>query len=212
MNYISQLLKRCIYLFVLIVCNKVTKIVIVQFKRYGNYFYSCFIKTSLKKLDDGFLLEYPVILKGGKYIEIGKNFSSRSRLRIEAWDVFIGTHYCPRIIIGNNVIINFDCHIGAINLIQIGDNVLIGSRVLITDHSHGEISTQYLSEPPSKRPLYSKGAVIIEDNVWIGEGVVILANVRIGRNSIIGANSVVNKNIPANCVIGGIPSKIIKQL
>ena len=58
----------------------------------------------------------------------------------------------------------------------------------------------------------SKGPVIIEDNVWIGEGVVILPNVRIGKSAIIGANSVVNADVPANAVIGGIPAKIIRQL
>lgn len=45
------------------------------------------------------------------------------------------------------------------------------------------------------RPLFSKGEVIIEDNVWIGEGVAVMPNVTIGKNSIIGANSVVTKSI-----------------
>ena len=43
-------------------------------------------------------------------------------------------------------------------------------------------------KPPSKRKLTSKGAIIIEDNVWIGDKVTILSGVTIGVNSIIGAN------------------------
>jgi len=67
-----------------------------------------------------------------------------------------------------------------------------------------------LSIPPKNRTLYSSGPVIIEDCVWIGDKVTILPNVRIGKNTIIGANSVVVKDIPGNCVAGGIPAKVIK--
>ena len=54
--------------------------------------------------------------------------------------------------------------------------------------------------------------MIIEDNVWIGEGVVIMPNVRIGRNAIVGANAVVTKDVPADCVVGGIPARVIRFL
>ena len=53
---------------------------------------------------------------------------------------------------------------------------------------------------------------MIEDNVWIGDKVTILANVKIGHNSIIGANSVVTKDIPPYTVVGGIPAKVIQKL
>ena len=60
--------------------------------------------------------------------------------------------------------------------------------------------------------LGSAGAVVIEDNVFIGMNTVILKGVHIGKNVIIGANSVVNKNIPDNCVAAGNPVKIIMTL
>ncbi|MNY78908.1 Galactoside O-acetyltransferase [compost metagenome] len=66
--------------------------------------------------------------------------------------------------------------------------------------------------PPAKRRLYSKGPVIIEDNVWLGEGVVVLPGVTIGENSIVGANAVVTKSIPKNCVAGGNPARIIREI
>ena len=65
---------------------------------------------------------------------------------------------------------------------------------------------------PLERPLISKGAVVIENNVWVGEGVVIMPGITIGENSIIGANSVVTKDVPKNTVVGGVPAKILKQL
>ena len=126
-------------------------------------------------------------MHGSKYIAIGDNFVALSGLWISAYDNYEGMQYNPQITIGNNVSLNFNCHIGCINKVSIGDNVLIASKVYITDHFHGEIENTLVM--PTKRPLVSKGPVIIEENVWIGESVVILPNITIGKNSIIGANS-----------------------
>ena len=109
-----------------------------------------------------------------KYIEIGDNFSAKERFRIEAWDKFHDQLFSPNIKIGNNVIFNTDIHIGCINSIVIGDNCLFASRIYITDHDHGDTTAQILNTAPSLRPLQTKGPVIIEDNVWIGEGVAIV--------------------------------------
>jgi serine O-acetyltransferase len=55
-------------------------------------------------------------------------------------------------------------------------------------------------------------APIIGDNVKIGAGAKIIGNVKIGDNVIIGANAVVTKDIPENCVVGGVPAKIIRKI
>ena len=160
----------------------------------------------------GSSLPAPCIIKNAQYISIGKNFHSLYNLRIEAWDSYAGQQFSPEIIIGDNVIMNTDCHIGCINKIVIGNNVLMASRIFISDHSHGEVNTAALSLPPVSRPLYTKGPVVIEDNVWIGEGVCIMPGVTVGENAIIGANSVVTKNVPANAVMAGNPARIIRAL
>ena len=56
-----------------------------------------------------------------------------------------------------------------------------------------------------------KGDVIIGNNCWIGANVFIKESVVIGNNCVIGANSLVNKNIPDNCIVGGVPLRIIKK-
>ncbi len=167
---------------------------------------------NLKHLGENSKFPKSPIIKNPQYISIGNNFSSLQNLRIEAWDNYEGELFKPEIIIGDNVCMNTDVHIGAINKVVIGNNVLFASRIYISDHSHGEITKEALTLPPSVRSLKSKGPVTIGDNVWIGEGVAILPGVTIGENCIIGANSVVTKSIPANCVVAGNPARVLKTL
>jgi acetyltransferase-like isoleucine patch superfamily enzyme len=88
----------------------------------------------------------------------------------------------------------------------------MGRKVFITDNSHGSFTREQLDIRPNYRPLISKGPVIIEENVWIGEMVCIMPGVTIGRGSIIGANAVVTKSIPPYSIAAGVPAKVIKQL
>ncbi|MFT3825799.1 MAG: DapH/DapD/GlmU-related protein [Chitinophagaceae bacterium] len=154
----------------------------------------------------------PYIVKNPQYISIGNNFNAMYNLRLEAWDAYGDDKFTPEIIIGDNVCLNTDVHIGCIDRIVIGNNVLMASRIFIADSSHGMITKEALALPPIQRPLFSKGPVIIGNNVWIGEGVCILHGVTIGDNAIIGANAVVTKDIPENAVVAGNPAKIIKLL
>lgn len=176
-----------------------------------NLMYSGYIKRQFKRVGRNFKVESPICIYGSKYIQIGDNFISGARLRIEAYDKFINDFYNPQIIIGDNVNINFDCHIGCIENIQIGNGVLIAGKVLIIDHFHGNSTLESNKLPPIERPLISKGKISIGDNVWIGEGCVIMPGVKIGANCVIGANSVVTKDFEANCIIGGNPAKLIKH-
>ncbi|WP_303642797.1 DapH/DapD/GlmU-related protein, partial [uncultured Duncaniella sp.] len=66
--------------------------------------------------------------------------------------------------------------------------------------------------PPASRPLWSKGKVIIEDSVWIGDKATILPNVTLGKGCIIGANSVVTKDIPPYAIACGNPAKVIRYI
>lgn len=157
---------------------------------------------------------YPPVrsLKGAKYISIGNNVSIGKNVTLTAWDSYEGVHFSPQIIIGNNSSIGDDSHITAVNKIVIGNNVRSGKKILITDNSHGASERKLLDIAPNKRPLYSKGPVIIEDNVWIGEKSSIMPGVHIGYGSIIAANSVVTKDVPSYCVVAGSPAKIVKNM
>ncbi|MEO6524909.1 MAG: acyltransferase [Mucilaginibacter sp.] len=174
--------------------------------------FSGYIKRQFNSVGENFLIMSPINLHGGQYIEIGDNFGAGARLRIEAYDHFLNDQYSPKITIGNNVTINFDCHIGCINHIRIGNGVLIASKVLIIDHFHGEIIPEALKQQPLQRTLSSKGGIIIGDNVWIGESCAIMPGVKLGENCIVGSNSVVTKSFGANCIVAGNPARLIKHL
>lgn len=90
--------------------------------------------------------------------------------------------------------------------VTFGDNVLIGPNCSF-----------YTAEHPMDFETRNKGLefakpIKIGDNVWIGGSVTILSGVTIGNNVVIGAGAVVTKDIPDNCVIAGVPAKIIKWL
>lgn len=176
-----------------------------------NHIYSAYYANILKlSSKDNFCIEYPIQnIVGKSYIKIGRNFYSKSGLRLEAIDF---AHSSPQLNIGNDVQLNNNVHIGCSNSIYISDGVLIASNVFITDHSHGELNIEELGILPKDRAIFSKGPVCICKNVWIGEHVSILPNVTIGDNSIIGANSVVTRSFPANVVIAGNPAKIIRKI
>jgi acetyltransferase-like isoleucine patch superfamily enzyme len=177
-----------------------------------NILYTAWLSREFKRISKFSIILYPIDLVGGKYISIGDSCTIGKRTVLSAWDKYASDTFNPQIIIGNNVAIGDDSHITAINRIEIGDFVLTGKKITITDNAHGKSNFKLLSLPPAVRPLYSEGPVIIEDRVWIGDKVTILPNVRIGKNAIIGANAVVTRDIPANCVAGGIPAKVIKTL
>ena len=174
--------------------------------------YSSWISVNFKNFGKNSLIYPNCDLVGGKYISIGENCRISSGSVLTAWDEHNNKQFTPKIKIGNSVYIGSDCHISSINKIIIGDNVLTGKKVTIVDNSHGQTILSSLSIPPAYRQLFSNGPIQIDEGVWIGDKVTILSNVHIGKNSIIGANSVVTKDVPENCIVGGIPAKIIIKL
>lgn len=145
-----------------------------------------------------------------EHMQIGSGTSFGRMAVLTAWDNQDGRKYTPEIRIGEKCNFGDFIHITAINKISIGDNVLTGRWVTITDNSHGDTQLESLKTAPIKREWVSKGPVIIGNNVWIGDKATILPGVTIGDGAVIGANSVVTSDIPPYCVAGGNPAKIIK--
>lgn len=150
------------------------------------------------------------LIVGEQYIFLGDDVTVGKQVQLTAWDRFGGQRFTPVIRIGDGCSIGDGAHITAVNRIELGKNVLTGKYVLITDNSHGEADPSILETAPDKRPMVSKGPVIIEDNVWIGEKASILPGVRIGRGAIIGTGAVVTRDVPAGHLALGVPAQITK--
>lgn len=150
-------------------------------------------------------------LIGEQYMYIGEGFTALSGMIMQCYDSYLsGQQFLPKLTIGKNAYFGPNCHIGCINEIIIGDNLLAADHVYISDHQHGDLSVSEINIPYIDRALYSKGRILIGDNVWLGQNVVILPNVTIGNNVTVGAGAVVTKDIPDNCIVAGIPAKIIR--
>lgn len=103
------------------------------------------------------------------------------------------------------------------NKLKIGNYVSIASDVTFImggNHFYNRISTYpfefMLNNNIPEVDAFSKGDIIIEDDVWIANKSIILSGVTIGRGAIVGAGSVITKNIPPYAIVAGNPAKIIK--
>ncbi len=166
---------------------------------------------SLHSLGNGSYVGANFQLRGPEYMDIGKDFYAGVGLTLQAWDSYAGELYHPKLVIGDRVMLTDYVQISCAKAVYIGNNVLVGQSVYISDNGHGDTCPETLKLPPAERKLHIKGPVIIEDNVWIGRCATILSGVHIGKGAVIAAGAVVTKDVPPYAVVGGMPAKIIKS-
>lgn len=114
------------------------------------------------------------------------------------------TDFGKNIKIGKGVFINSCCCFQDQGGIEIGDNALIGHRVVFATLNH--------DTDPSNRGILHHKPIKLGKNVWIGSGAIILAGVNIGDGAIIAAGSVVSKDVAPNTIVAGVPAKFIKNI
>lgn len=156
------------------------------------------------------IIRFPIDVRGKKYMKLGKGFTTGFGCRVEAFP----QNKEVTLTIGDNFQMNDYVHITAAKDVRIGNNVLLASKIYISDCTHGSYAgNEQDSHPdavPAERPL-SYAPVVIEDNVWLGEFVSVLPGVTIGKGTIVGANSVVSRNLPPYVIAVGSPAKPIKK-
>jgi acetyltransferase-like isoleucine patch superfamily enzyme len=150
---------------------------------------------------------------GGRHISFGRGIYAERNLWLEAVTYYKSQRFHPTITLGDCVCFSDGVHISSIASITIGSQVLMGSRIYISDHNHGIYKGGTQSRPeqaPSDRILGGGGPVTVGDNVWIGDNAVIIGPATIGNGAIIGANSVVRGAVQSNSIVAGMPAKLIK--
>lgn len=172
------------------------------------------ISVILSKLIDRRLryFNFPIIIKGRKYIDFGENLTAGYYCRFEVYPN--DNDKRKRIIFGKNIQVNDFVHISSIDKVEIGDGCLMASHIYISDNSHGRYDGGDLDSSPLTPPdhrEYITAPVKIGRNCWIGEGVIIMPGVTIGDGCIIGAHSIVKNDIPEASIAVGAPAKIVKR-
>jgi serine acetyltransferase len=102
--------------------------------------------------------------------------------------------------------INRHTMIDAHEHIEVGRNCMIGPNCYITDADHGIVAgTAVQGQPMNSAP------VVIEDDVWLGAGVKVLAGVRLGRGAVVGAGAVVTRDVPEDTIAVGVPAAALRR-
>lgn len=159
---------------------------------------------------DGSTIGIPIRISGAHVINIGCHTVFNDGVILTAWPE-LNEHKETCIRIGDDCIIGAYNHITCFDSITIGDGCLFGKWVTITDNSHGMTDMDSLMIPPAKRPIVSKGPVVIGNNVWIGDKATVLPGVNIGEGAVVAANAVVTKDVPPYCVVAGNPARIVRD-
>src|SRR3989344_188442 len=111
------------------------------------------------------------------------------------------------IFLGENVFINQQCIIAADEKITIGDNVNIGFRCMLLTSNY-----ELYPNPISNRRTRYYEPIIIEKNVWLGAGAIILPGIKVGEGSVVAAGAVVTKDVPPYTLVGEVPARIIRKM
>lgn len=170
-------------------------------------YFKHFVKPAFEKIGRGCYAIKPwhlelfgAPIKGGEFI----NFISApdKKIRLTVW---ADNPESKGIELGDYVLVCPGVRISAATEIKIGKNCMLASGVYITDADWHEIYDR-------SKSIGKTSPVIIGDNVWLGDSVIVCKGVNIGKNSIIGAGSVVVSDIPENVIAAGNPARVIKEL
>jgi acetyltransferase-like isoleucine patch superfamily enzyme len=153
-------------------------------------------------------------LRGVEKLQIGPRLAVGDACWIEAVTKYAGITHSPILSIGSDVSLSDWVHISCACKVYIGNGCLLGSKIYIGDHTHGDTYYNELTHhmPPAKRPLTQLDPIYVGDNCWIGDGAIILGGTRLAAGSIVGANSVVHLDIDRAAVVAGVPARILRYL
>ena len=178
-----------------------------------NIMRALFVEHLFRKCGKGLRVDKGVNIIGANNIILGNDCFLGRNCSLQTWEKYNGnlTGFKPQLIIGDSVSFMPNCQISCMDKVIIGNGVLFGDNVFITDNYHGDVrNIQERNIPPLMRSLYSKGSVKIGNNVWIGRNVCIMPGVKIGDGAIIGANAVVTKDVIPMDVVCGVPAQSIQ--
>lgn len=110
------------------------------------------------------------------------------------------------------IAIGDDCSIGGQSTLSASGGIRLGRYVMVAGQCYiggGRYHTERSGVPMMKQGIYSRGPVVVEDDVWVGAGARLLDGVTVGEGAVIGAGAVVSKDIPPYAIAAGVPAKLV---
>lgn len=176
--------------------------------RLRNKLFTTLVRGAFHGFGPGSVIQLPATLWGEAHISLGR----RVQVGPASWLLALRppeTGGDAVIRLGDGCSLAGGVTITAVKRVTLGDKVLIGRNVHISDHGHRFDDTEV---PIVDQGVTDPAPVEIGDGTWIGQGVVVCPGVRIGRHCVIGANSVVRSNIPDYAVAAGAPARVLRSL
>lgn len=162
--------------------------------------FSRWVAGSFRRFGSDTLIQLPFKVNGAERIGIG----SGVHIGAGSWFHAVGSPGCLEI--GDGCTMSGMDVLSATESVRLGRSVLLGRNVYIADHNHGRSDPGI---PIKEQQLEDIAPVSIEDGAWLGQNVVVLSGVTVGRNAVIGANSVVTDDVPAQSLAVGAPAHIV---
>lgn len=134
------------------------------------------------------------------YISIGNN----TLLRSVMVPVELATGVGARLVIGEDVTINYGVSFGCMGQITVGNRCQFGPYAMIIDSQFHDVHDR--SRRPAARP------VTLESDVWVGSRACIMPGVTIGRGAVVGTGAVVTRDVEPFTVVAGVPAKEVQKL
>jgi acetyltransferase-like isoleucine patch superfamily enzyme len=126
------------------------------------------------------------------------------RVTIEQQVFVKATSDSAKVVLGREVFVGFNTEIDASESVRVGNMVLIAPGCFITDHNHRRVAGQYIANQGC-----DVAPVVLEDDVWLGAGVVVLPGVTIGAGAVVAAGAVVNRSVEPMAIVAGVPARPI---
>jgi acetyltransferase-like isoleucine patch superfamily enzyme len=123
-------------------------------------------------------------------------------------DVIIQTGQGGSVTIGEGTHIQPRCQFSAYKgSIRIGAGAHIAPNCAFYPYDHGTAAGKLIG----KQPLQTRGGIVVEEDAWLGFGVIVLDGVRVGRGAVVGAGAVVTRDIPDGAIAMGVPARVVRM-
>lgn len=138
----------------------------------------------------------PLLLQGVDRISVGDEVI----IRDGAWLATEGG--ASSLTIGSNTYIGHRCHLHSIDPVSIGAGCVLADNVMVSTTDHDRVN---------RHLVHGTGPIIIGDDVFLGQNVVVLGGIRIGNGATVAAGAVVIRDVEAGAIVGGVPARVLER-